>query len=148
MDWIYEVYHSGPLKRSTLFLTVNIIDRTLSAKKYHVNQFQLVGVAAILIASKVDGDDTYSSSSLSKLTDRAFDSPQIQRMENEIISLLDFDFNMPSPLFFLESFQEIMSENCRYLPADEYAIYNLELQIFELGIFRFPPSILALTALI
>ena len=77
IEWIYEVYLSGPLKRSTLFLSVNIIDRALSAKKFIINQFQLVAVAAILIASKMDGDETYNSGSLSKLTDRAYDWVQI-----------------------------------------------------------------------
>ena len=134
IEWIYEVYLSGPLKRSTLFLTVNIIDRALSAKKFNINNFQLVGVAAILIASKMDGDETFNSASLSKLTDRAFDWAQIQRMENEIVFLLDFDFNVPCPFFFLESYLEIMGSDFMYLLADEYAIYNLELQIFDLSV--------------
>lgn len=53
-DWLIEVNHRFQLTPETLYLTFNIIDRYLSTETALRKEFQLVGVSAMLIASKYE----------------------------------------------------------------------------------------------
>ena len=54
VDWLIEVHHRFDLMPETLYLTINIIDRFLSVKAVPRRELQLVGVSALLIASKYE----------------------------------------------------------------------------------------------
>ena len=54
IDWLVEVHHKFKLVPETLNLTVNIIDRYLDIVEVARDKLQLVGVAALLIASKYE----------------------------------------------------------------------------------------------
>ena len=54
VDWLIDVHHKFKLLPETLFLTVNIIDRYLARHAIHRTKLQLVGVTAMLIASKYE----------------------------------------------------------------------------------------------
>lgn len=54
IDWLISVHAKFKLLPETLYLTVNLIDRYLSHFKVQKNQVQLVGVAALLIATKYE----------------------------------------------------------------------------------------------
>ncbi|RRT67962.1 hypothetical protein B296_00038768, partial [Ensete ventricosum] len=53
-DWLIEVHHKFELMPETLYLTFHIIDRYLSMETVLRREFQLVGVSAMLIASKYE----------------------------------------------------------------------------------------------
>jgi len=72
IDWIIEVHNKLVLLPETLFLTVNVIDRFLSAKPVSVGKLQLVGVAALLIACKYEEIYCPAVKQLQFLTDDAF----------------------------------------------------------------------------
>lgn len=52
IDWLVEVHLKFKLMPETLYLTVNLIDRYLAKKQVTRKNLQLVGVTAMLIASK------------------------------------------------------------------------------------------------
>jgi len=54
VDWLVEVHVKFKLLPETLFLTINLIDRYLESKKVLRQKLQLVGVTAMLIASKYE----------------------------------------------------------------------------------------------
>ena len=54
VDWLIEVHHKFELMPETLYLTINIIDRFLSVKTVPRRELQLVGISAMLIASKYE----------------------------------------------------------------------------------------------
>jgi hypothetical protein len=54
VDWIIEVHHRLTLMPETLYLTVYIIDQYLSMENVPRKELQLVGVSAMLIASKYE----------------------------------------------------------------------------------------------
>jgi cyclin B len=54
IDWLIEVHYKFKLNAETLFITVNIIDRYLSNQPVKRQYLQLVGVTAMLIASKYE----------------------------------------------------------------------------------------------
>jgi len=54
IDWLIEVHLKFKLLPETLFITVNILDRYLEKSKVGKSRLQLVGVTALLIASKYE----------------------------------------------------------------------------------------------
>ena len=54
VDWIIEVHTALKLQPETQFLTVSLIDRYLEHTQTTRNQLQLVGISAMLIASKFE----------------------------------------------------------------------------------------------
>lgn len=54
IDWIIEVQHRLILMPETLYLTVYIIDQYLSMESVTRKELQLVGISAMLIASKYE----------------------------------------------------------------------------------------------
>lgn len=54
IDWLIEVHLKFKLLPETLFLTINLIDRYLQKEVVKRNKLQLIGVTAMLIASKYE----------------------------------------------------------------------------------------------
>lgn len=54
IGWLVEVHLKFKLLPETLFLTINLIDRYLEKKQILRTNFQLLGVTAMLIASKYE----------------------------------------------------------------------------------------------
>jgi hypothetical protein len=75
----------------TLYLTVNLIDRTLSSKRISINKLQLVGVTALLIASKYEEIKCPCVSDLVYVTDGAFDESEIIRAERHMLGILQYN---------------------------------------------------------
>ena len=54
VDWIISVHSKFKLLPETLYLTINLIDRYFSLFQVRKSDVQLVGVAALLIATKYE----------------------------------------------------------------------------------------------
>ena len=54
VDWLVEVHLKFKMVPETLYLTVHIIDRFLEDNRVRRSKLQLVGVAALLVASKYE----------------------------------------------------------------------------------------------
>ncbi len=54
VSWLIEVHMKFKLLPETLFLTVNLIDRYTEKKQVSRTNYQLLGVTAMLIASKYE----------------------------------------------------------------------------------------------
>ena len=54
VDWLIEVHHKFELMPETLYLTLNIVDRYLASKNVLRRELQLVGLSAMLMASKYE----------------------------------------------------------------------------------------------
>ncbi|CZS92427.1 uncharacterized protein RAG0_02921 [Rhynchosporium agropyri] len=128
VDWLIHVCTTYHLPHETLFLTVNITDRFLSRRVVEIHHLQLVGITALLIASKYEerrcsrGIDFYCH-----LTGNAFTKTQILHAERSILTSLDYDLSFPNPMSFLR----------RISKADNY---NIETQ--SIGRFLMATSLL------
>lgn len=54
VEWLMDIHVRFLLNPETFYLTVNILDRFLSAKPVPRNELQLVGVSALLMSSKYE----------------------------------------------------------------------------------------------
>jgi cyclin B len=85
----------------TLYLTVNLIDRYLERKEVTVPKLQLVGVTALLIASKYEEICPPVLRKLVYICDRAYTRQEIIEMEESILKTLEYRITIPSAHCFL-----------------------------------------------
>ena len=54
LEWICHVHNRFKLLPETLFLAINIVDCYTEKNSFELNQYQLIGIGALLIASKYE----------------------------------------------------------------------------------------------
>jgi hypothetical protein len=90
VSWLMQVHSQFKLLPETLFLTVNLIDRSLSLKSISLSKLQLVGVTALLIAAKYEEILAPSVQDLVYMTDNAYDSEEILRAERHLLGIVSY----------------------------------------------------------
>ena len=101
IDWLIQVHARFGLFQETLYLTVSIIDRYLEHEKVQKSDLQLVGVTAMLIASKYEEMYAPEVKDFVYITDNTYTSKQIQEMEIKIMEKLDYYFGDALAMQFL-----------------------------------------------
>lgn len=101
VDWLIEVHTRFRLLPETLFLTINIIDRFLSAEVVALDRLQLVGVTAMFIASKYEEVLSPHVANFSHVADETFSDKEILDAERHILATLNYDISYPNPMNFL-----------------------------------------------
>eukprot|EP00584_Thalassiosira_punctigera_P006871 CAMPEP_0172526048 /NCGR_PEP_ID=MMETSP1067-20121228/1054_1 /TAXON_ID=265564 ORGANISM="Thalassiosira punctigera, Strain Tpunct2005C2" /NCGR_SAMPLE_ID=MMETSP1067 /ASSEMBLY_ACC=CAM_ASM_000444 /LENGTH=374 /DNA_ID=CAMNT_0013309471 /DNA_START=233 /DNA_END=1357 /DNA_ORIENTATION=+ len=101
VDWLVEVHLKFKLVPETLYLTVNIIDRYLAKTEVSRPKLQLVGVTALLIASKYEEIYPPELRDLVYICDRAYSKLEILDMEEIILKKLEYQITIPSAHAFL-----------------------------------------------
>jgi G2/mitotic-specific cyclin-B, other len=158
VDWLIDVHNKFSLLPETLYLTINLIDRYLGKFPVENSKFQLLGVSAMLIASKYEEIYAPEVRDFVYVTNKCYTKEEILNMEGKILTALDFDILSTSPLRFLErlhfisdnsminsnnkpEFSEV-SMKCFYL-----AQYLIELSLLEYRMLAYPPSLKAASSL-
>ena len=95
INWLISSQNLFYKKKSTLFLTINIIDRYISNKKILRNQFQLLGIASLFISFKCEELLFRNINEFLTLTNNAFSKKELLNMENEILNILKFEIALP-----------------------------------------------------
>ncbi|KAM5442129.1 G2/mitotic-specific cyclin [Microsporum ferrugineum] len=101
VDWLIEVHARFRLLPETLFLTVNIIDRFLSAEVVALGRLQLVGVTAMFIAAKYEEILSPHVATFTHVADGSFSDKEILDAERHILATLNYDLSYPNPMNFL-----------------------------------------------
>ncbi|KAL0404780.1 UNVERIFIED_CONTAM: G2/mitotic-specific cyclin-2 [Sesamum radiatum] len=104
IDWLIQVHHKFELNPETLYLTINIVDRYLAAKTTSRRELQLVGLGAMLIASKYEEIWAPEVNELVCISDRTYTNEQVLVMEKRILAALEWYLTVPTPYVFLARF--------------------------------------------
>jgi cyclin B len=80
VDWLVEVHLKFKLVPETLYLTINIIDRYLAKTEVTRPKLQLVGVTALLIASKYEEIYPPELRDLVYICDRAYSKNEVRNV--------------------------------------------------------------------
>ncbi|KAH0936602.1 hypothetical protein HID58_004063 [Brassica napus] len=143
VDWLLEVHVKFELNLETLYLTVNIIDRFLSVKAVPKRELQLVGISALLIASKYEEIWPPQVNDLVYVTDNAYNNKQILVMEKTILGNLEWYLTVPTQYVFLVRFIKASVSD----PEMENMVHFLaELGMMHYDTLKFCPSMLAASA--
>ena len=90
VNWLVDVHSKFGLRSSTLYLTVNIVDRFLSVCRVARSKFQLLGMAAMLLASKFEEVYAPQVDDFVYIADSAFSREVFLRMEGVRLSVAFF----------------------------------------------------------
>ena len=140
VDWLVEVHLKFKLVPETLYLTVNIIDRYLTVSKTTRPKLQLIGVTALLIASKYEEIYPPELRDLVYICDRAYSKQEILQTEEQILKVLEYRITIPSAHAFLVRFLKAAHADKKMVQVSCYILDNT-LQSYDL--LRFKPSELA-----
>lgn len=145
VDWLVEVAEEYKLHTETLYLAVNYIDRFLSYMSVVRAKLQLVGTAAMFLASKYEEIYPPDISEFVYITDDTYNKRQVIRMEHLILKVLGFDLSVPTPLTFITAMcvGNKLNEKTMYL-----AMYLSELSLLNGDVYlEFLPSMIAASAI-
>jgi len=145
IDWLVEVHMKYNLRPETLFLTVNIIDRYLCVKPVGRKKLQLLGVVAMLIASKFEEIDPPRVHEFAYITDNTYSKQDIMNMEAQVLAALGFQIAVPTAAHFLDRLQRANGCDSQHRCLAQYA---LELSLLDLRALRYPPSTLVAASLL
>ncbi|GJP34151.1 hypothetical protein CLOM_g18609 [Closterium sp. NIES-68] len=172
LDWLIEVHLKFKLMPETLFLTANLIDRYLSLAPVRRRNLQLVGVTAMLIASKYEEIWAPEVRDFVYISDNAYSKEEVISLEKDMLNALRFHLTVPTPYVFASRFLKAAAAATAAAAAaggaamgaggerggekggerggekatQSLAWFLLELCLPEYSMLRFPPSHLAAAA--
>ncbi|KAG7221374.1 hypothetical protein INR49_017250, partial [Caranx melampygus] len=166
ISWLIPVHKHFRLSFECCCLAVNIVDRFLASTAVAADCFQLLGVTALLLASKQVEVCSPRISHLLSLCCDAFTKEQLCNLECLILLRLNFRLAAPTLAFFLDYYTncieaaQLVTENTG---SDETARMNLdrkrsrqcsnfarkvcELSLADYAFNKYPPSLTASCAL-
>jgi G2/mitotic-specific cyclin-B, other len=144
IDWIVGVHFKFKLLSETLFLCVNLIDRYLSKKEVERKYLQLIGVCALMVASKYEEIYPPQLKDFIYVTDKAYTPEQLIKMEIDMLGTLKFNITVPCSFNFFERWAKVAALQ---LKAQFLGKYLCELALVEYHMLKYKPSILSLAAI-
>ncbi|KAF7656586.1 hypothetical protein LDENG_00039350 [Lucifuga dentata] len=144
IDWLIQVHSRFQLLPETLYLTVTILDRFLQVQPVSRRKLQLVGVTAMLVASKYEEMYCPEVGDFAYITDNAFTKSQILEMEQMILRSLNFNLGRPLPLHFLRRASKVANSD---IERHTLAKYLMELTLLDYDMVHYRPSEIAAASL-
>jgi cyclin B len=137
VDWLVEVHLRFKLIPETLQLTVNIMDRYLAKCPTEKSKLQLVGVTAMLIASKYEEMYPPEVRDFVWIADNTYTRGEIISLEGVMLRELDYDLGTPLPVHFLNRGIKACSAD---KTTETMATYFCELSLVGYEMAHFLPS--------
>merc|ERR1719233_2797989 len=122
VDWLIQVQHHLKLCQETLYLAVGILDMVLHRRDVDTDKLQLVGITALLVASKLEEYYPADLKKLLHLTENSYTRSQVTHMERTILGVLEFQVYLPSPQVYLLRFTRaaLRYEDPEFLKTSQY----------------------------
>eukprot|EP00559_Dactyliosolen_fragilissimus_P003210 CAMPEP_0184869448 /NCGR_PEP_ID=MMETSP0580-20130426/34104_1 /TAXON_ID=1118495 /ORGANISM="Dactyliosolen fragilissimus" /LENGTH=371 /DNA_ID=CAMNT_0027370937 /DNA_START=142 /DNA_END=1257 /DNA_ORIENTATION=- len=140
IDWLVEVHLKFKLVPETLYLTVNLIDRYLQKRQVTRPKLQLVGVTALLIASKYEEIYPPELRDLVYICDRAYSRDEILQCEETVLKTLEYQITIPSAHAFLVRYLKAAHADKRIV---QLSCYILDGTLVSYNLLHYLPSQLA-----
>merc|ERR1712059_3283 len=117
VDWLVQVQHYLKLGQETLHIGVRFLDTVLDRREVEPDKLQLVGVSALLVASKIEEYYPTDVKKLLDLTENAYSATELLNMEMVLLGVADFQVYFTTPQDFLPRYTRaaLRSEDPDYL---------------------------------
>lgn len=146
LDFLVEAHSAFQLLPETLFLTVNLLDRYCSKRVVYKRHYQLVGCAALLIASKY-GDKKEKVPTIKELKSMCcslYDDDMFLQMEWHVLSTIGWTIGHPT----VDNFLRMATKDTVHDPeVENLALYMLEIALYHRDFVSKRSSQLALSSL-
>ncbi|CAI9087985.1 OLC1v1022204C1 [Oldenlandia corymbosa var. corymbosa] len=144
INWLIEVHLKFDLMQETLFLMVTLLDQFLSLVSIKKNKMQLVGLTALLLASKYEDFWHPRIVDLIGVSADSYTREEMLRMENAFLTTLKFRLNAPTPYVFMLRFIKAAQSDKKF---EHLAFYLIELCLVEYEALKYKPSLLCASAI-
>jgi cyclin B len=146
LEYLFYYNYRWKLNNDSMFLTANIMDRYINKVKINKNEYELIGLASFLIASKYE--DLYSpdAKAISIIFSFKYNPEQILEKEKQILISLDFSLLYNSShkyLHLIYHISEIDNENVFY-----FSELLLELSLTDLNLLKYSQKKRAIAAIL
>lgn len=140
MDWLIGNHFLFNMQIKTLFACIYIIDAFLSKKFIEIKYFQLLGMAALLIACKLFEIRFPPIHIFLKLSAFAYTAKQLKEMEREVMLELNFDILTSTA----DEFFAINSEYFKFNKEQTFlGEYFLHISLMDYDMLKYKPSTIA-----
>ncbi|XP_066494236.1 cyclin-P [Tiliqua scincoides] len=144
IDWVVQVHEYLGLAESTLYLATYLMSAYMRVGKVRVPRLQLLGIACLFLACKVEESTLPTPARLCFMMEDAFTQKDLLRMERKILSRLKFELHYTNPAHLLCLLAQV--GHCT-LELQNLAMYFMELTLLEVDCLCFEPAQLSLAAL-
>lgn len=111
VDWMVEIQESFELNHETLYLGVKLVDLYLSHMVVTKDNLQLVGAAAMFVASKYDERIPPLIKDFLYICDGAYKREDLIRMEISLLKTCNFNLGIPISYRFLRRYARVSNFN-------------------------------------
>jgi len=146
LDWLIQVQQYLSLSDVTLHLAVATFDVVISRVDFDKDEVQLLGLACLQLAAKVEEDCPPAPALLLPLTGGVYTKQDLARVELEVLRALDWRLRKTTSAVFLHYYSEILGKGKKVIFKLARAI--LDLCVTETWYGTVQPSHLASTALL
>ncbi|XP_027909431.1 putative cyclin-B3-1 [Vigna unguiculata] len=143
INWLIEVHFKFDLMPETLYLTITLLDQYLSLVTIKKTDMQLVGLTALLLASKYEDFWHPRVKDLISIS-AGYTRDEMLGMEKLILRKLKFRLNAPTHYVFLVRFLKAGQSNKK---IEHMAFFLVDLCLVEYEALAFKPSLLCASAL-
>ncbi|XP_059441345.1 putative cyclin-B3-1 [Corylus avellana] len=144
INWLIEVHFKFDLMQETLYLMVALLDRYLSQATIKKNELQLVGLTALLLASKYEDFWHPRVKDLISISAESYTRDQMLAMERLVLKQLKFRLNVATPYVFMLRFLKASQSDTK---LEHLAFYLIELCVVEYEALKYKPSLLCASAI-
>ncbi|KAK9937373.1 hypothetical protein M0R45_014168 [Rubus argutus] len=144
VNWLIEVHFKFDLMQETLYLMITLLDQYLSQVPIKKNEMQLVGLTALLLASKYEDFWHPRVKELISISAESYTRDQVLGMERLILKKLKFRLNTPTPYVFMLRFLKAAQSDSK---LEHLAFYLIELCLVEYEPIMVKPSLLCAAAI-
>ncbi|XP_065498192.1 G2/mitotic-specific cyclin-B2 [Caloenas nicobarica] len=144
VDWLVQVHSRFQLLQETLYMCVAVMDRFLQSHPVPRKRLQLVGVTALLLASKYEELFCPTVADLVYITDNSYTGDEVKEMEIVMLKGLNFDLGRPLPIHFLRRASKAGEADAK---QHTLAKYLMELTLTDYDMVHHRPSEVAAAAI-
>ncbi|KAF5182482.1 G2/mitotic-specific cyclin-1 [Thalictrum thalictroides] len=143
VDWLIEVHNKFELMPETLYLTIHIVDRYLAGRAVSKKILQLVGMSAMLIASKYEEIWAPEVNDFVTIADNAYSREQVLAMEKLILGKLEWSLTVPTSYVFLGRYIKAAVSDQK---MENMVFFLAELGLMHYELITYSPSMIAASA--
>eukprot|EP01105_Mastigella_eilhardi_P016069 TRINITY_DN3683_c1_g1_i1.p1 TRINITY_DN3683_c1_g1~~TRINITY_DN3683_c1_g1_i1.p1 ORF type:complete len:343 (+),score=75.29 TRINITY_DN3683_c1_g1_i1:154-1182(+) len=107
IDWMAAIHDRFQLVNDTLFVAVSIADKYFSRTQTDKQHMQLVGVASVLVASKVEEVYAVTVNDLVSLCRHKYTAEDIRGLERRVLRTIEWRVTTPTQLHFMRRFSKV-----------------------------------------
>ncbi|RLN88013.1 hypothetical protein BBJ28_00003866 [Nothophytophthora sp. Chile5] len=145
VDWLVDVHCKYGLQAQTLHIAVHLIDRHLERNlTVRRQRLQLVGVAALFIASKYEEIYPPEAEDFVKITDNAYTREEVFKMESELLASVGYRVTFPTGFQFMTRF--LKASRTTDDRVEHFAHYIVDRSLQEYKLIKYMPSTIAASA--